>query len=339
MEGFESVISGLFCDDIVEFVNLPHVDSFPKLSSYKRFRVRYDNEDEAGYELIYHIRDGLVLRFFDLQMRRDNQMPFMYEAGYFSFYFTLSGQHMTLKGEGEDFLNTENLCAINYHSEQTTCQDFSKANVRYCVVNIVIKKSLLEAEFFDHIEENAPEILQPIFSEAETSLSHTLAVGVDIRQALQMLLKSNHSGIIRDRFMEAKVTELICLLMTALKQEEQTSDSREVGVRETALLEQVRSSLVEDLSSPPSIDELARRVGIGKANLLELFKQIYGMTLRNYLLQERMESAKTLLLDRSLNINEVGWQLGYEYACNFTTAFKDYYGLTPNAYRKIASAK
>ena len=48
-----------------------------------------------------------------------------------------------------------------------------------------------------------------------------------------------------------------------------------------------------------------------------------------------MEQALALLAQPDLNVSQVAWQLGYEHACNFVTAFKRQYGLTPNAFRKL----
>lgn len=337
MKEFESVIAGLYCDDVIEFVNIPHSEALSKLSSYRRFRVRYDTADEMGYMQTYRIRDGLILRFYDLQMLRDNRVFYRHEGGYFSFVLTLSGSHLSVGEKGEEFLNVENNCAINYYPDDQTFEDFSRKDVRYTTINVLIKKSLLEAEFFDFEPTSMPDVFRPLFAGDASKLHSFLPIDTGIRQALQMLVTSDYTGTLRDRFIEAKVMELICLLIRALQRQEGGMQQKPLGARQKEMLEQARVSLIADLSSPPSIDELALKVGIGKVTLQERFKQVYGVTMRNYLLQKRMESAQALLLDRNFNVSQIAWQLGYEHACNFTTAFKDFYGLTPNAYRKLGS--
>jgi AraC-like DNA-binding protein len=47
-----------------------------------------------------------------------------------------------------------------------------------------------------------------------------------------------------------------------------------------------------------------------------------------------MARARTLLLETELSITQIALEVGYEYAGNFTTAFKRYFGVPPNVMRK-----
>ncbi len=337
MDKFQSEISGLFCDDIIEFTNIPHKDALATLSAFKNFRVRYDSDCERGYLQTYNIREGLILRIFDIQIREDCRSDCKYQGEYFNLFFTLKDQHLSIGENVDELLHVEYTCAISYHTNNEMFEDFSRKGTRYNAISILIKKNLLKAEFFNSAYEYMPSVLRPLFTKETSKLRHSLPISPDINQALHMLMGSNYTGMLRDRFIEAKVMELICLVIKSLKQQNQEVSLRKIETRQTEMLEQARTWLVEDLSSPPSIDELARKVGLGKAALLDMFKQVYGVTLRHYLLQIRMNKAKILLEDNNLHVNQIAWQLGYGYACNFATAFKGYYGLTPNVYRKCAA--
>ncbi|HOB21806.1 MAG TPA: helix-turn-helix domain-containing protein [Bacillota bacterium] len=47
-----------------------------------------------------------------------------------------------------------------------------------------------------------------------------------------------------------------------------------------------------------------------------------------------MEAAARLLLDRSLSVTEVCYQVGFQSLSHFQRLFRDFYGKSPSAYRK-----
>jgi len=336
MQDLESIVDAFYSDDIIEFDSLPHTDWSSLLADYSRFRIHHEDADGSGYELVYCLRDGLILRVLDLQFLRDNEHSYGLIGDYISFFFNLGGPQIGLEDDG-DFVVSEDFCCLLYQAKSCQHLEYSRKGDRMLAVNIQIKKSLLAAEYFDSNTESIPGALLPIYRDGAAEFKYTFPFDAEVKCALQSMIFSDYTGSLRDRFIEAKSVELICLLMRALQREERSNLHSPISERESDLLEQVRSALVADLSSPPSVEELALQVGMGKLTLLNRFKQVYGVTLRNYLLQRRMEGAKTLLLQKNLSPKQVAWKLGYGHACNFATAFKSYYGLTPSAYRKLNS--
>lgn len=337
MQDFEPAFASLYLDNIAEMRNVPYTEWYSMLDLYPHFRVRHETEGEMGFEQVFHMRDGLILRTIDLQMLRDHRVSIRTLGGYISVFFNLRGSSLLAEVGGEEYANAEGTCGIIYSPDSRFFDVSFRAGVRCIIVQVLIRKSLLQAELFGRSIEGMPQVLSLLYAEERTSLYHSLPIDVEARQALQVLTAMDCTGRLRDRFIEAKSMELICLMMRALLRQERSVDHKPLGARDVELLERVRELLVTDLSAPPSIEKLARQLGEGKDTLLARFKQFYGLSFRNYLLQARMERGKTLLEQRDLKINQVAWQLGYEHACNFATAFKRHYGLTPNAYRRVNS--
>ena len=92
--------------------------------------------------------------------------------------------------------------------------------------------------------------------------------------------------------------------------------------------------LYEDLAQPPDLNGLARAVGTNARRLNEAFRQCTGATVFDYLREVRMEEARKLLRETSLAVQVIAGDLGYENAANFSTAFKDRFGLSPRQYRQ-----
>jgi AraC-like DNA-binding protein len=50
-----------------------------------------------------------------------------------------------------------------------------------------------------------------------------------------------------------------------------------------------------------------------------------------------MEQAKKLLETTPLSVTQIALEVGYEYASNFTTAFRRHFGITPKSARDAAN--
>jgi len=66
-----------------------------------------------------------------------------------------------------------------------------------------------------------------------------------------------------------------------------------------------------------------------------LIKKLYGQTFRERILLEKMRYAKDLLLNKDLTVAQIADELGYTYTHSFYTAFKKYYEMTPEQFRRM----
>lgn len=85
-----------------------------------------------------------------------------------------------------------------------------------------------------------------------------------------------------------------------------------------------------------SLSALARQVGMSKYCLSHRFREVLGVTFRDYLLRVRLERAKALLAAGQLSITEVAQSVGFGDLPRFDKVFKRYTGFTPSAYRSSA---
>lgn len=79
---------------------------------------------------------------------------------------------------------------------------------------------------------------------------------------------------------------------------------------------------------------IAIELGISDRRLVEAFRARLDTTPFEYLRSERMEMAKDLLRTTTLNQTAIAEEIGYSSAANFSTAFREFTGLTPAAYRR-----
>ncbi len=87
-----------------------------------------------------------------------------------------------------------------------------------------------------------------------------------------------------------------------------------------------------------SLDEAARRVFLTPSYLSTLFHKQQGISFSDMLQKIRMEKAKELLSDPSIRQYQIADLVGYDNPKSFTRAFKNYYGISPQDYRKGESS-
>ncbi|TKB55462.1 helix-turn-helix domain-containing protein [Ferrimonas aestuarii] len=107
-----------------------------------------------------------------------------------------------------------------------------------------------------------------------------------------------------------------------------------VPLRERKQLMEARELLLQDLCCAPTIAELARETGLNQLKLKRGFKLLFGSSIYNLFLQERMNHAKQLLSKH--NVGETAQMLGYSNASHFSKAFQKQYGVCPSEARKHA---
>ncbi|GBF74897.1 DNA-binding response regulator [Paenibacillus sp. 598K] len=99
-------------------------------------------------------------------------------------------------------------------------------------------------------------------------------------------------------------------------------------------LEEVRAYIELHFAEPLSLEQLARVFFVSKEYLSKLFKQTYGVTVMDYVLQRKMEQAKAWLEQEELSIKTIAEMTGYEDMSYFYRVFKKHYGIAPGEMRK-----
>jgi len=97
-------------------------------------------------------------------------------------------------------------------------------------------------------------------------------------------------------------------------------------------IQKAKQILIESMTEPPTLNELANQINLPLQHLKDGFKHIYGETVFAYLVNYKMEYARKLLTTRKYNISEVSFEVGYSTSSHFIAAFKKKFGATPKRY-------
>lgn len=106
---------------------------------------------------------------------------------------------------------------------------------------------------------------------------------------------------------------------------------------DAALVAVARRLLLADLREPPTVDRLARRLGVGVRRLSSAFRIVLGRGVSDVLREARLDAARRALETRDAPLKQIAWEVGYGDVTNFIHAFRNRYGAPPRRFQKTAA--
>ncbi len=97
---------------------------------------------------------------------------------------------------------------------------------------------------------------------------------------------------------------------------------------------QSKAFMEENLSEKIELNRIAAAAFMSRFHYIRIFKQVYGVTPREYLKGLRINKAKELL-KQGLSVTQVCFDVGYESLPTFSNAFKKGTGHSPSAYQEL----
>ncbi len=135
------------------------------------------------------------------------------------------------------------------------------------------------------------------------------------------------------RYKENALNDALCSAVLA----ELSAQSRHSIVKETQLKEQLYNDILDYISwhaqSNLRVSEVASYFGYNEKYLTTFFKKHSGITLKQHILQTKMELAKSTLSETTQPVSQIAFSLGFSDAHNFSNAFHKITGLSPSDYR------
>lgn len=100
------------------------------------------------------------------------------------------------------------------------------------------------------------------------------------------------------------------------------------------LFRAARKLLRERLDHTPELVVLAQALGTNARRLNQAFRRCAGTTVFEFLREERMREARRLLCETGLDIQAISQAVGFGNRGNFSTAFRERFGMAPTALRQ-----
>lgn len=96
----------------------------------------------------------------------------------------------------------------------------------------------------------------------------------------------------------------------------------------------VQTFVSDHLDADLTLDHLAEAAGVSPSSVLRRFKEEVGVTPWQYVIEARVERARTLLESTDRSLTDVALSTGFYDQPHFTRTFKEHVGCTPGTYRE-----
>jgi AraC family transcriptional regulator len=111
--------------------------------------------------------------------------------------------------------------------------------------------------------------------------------------------------------------------------------------RKARMIESIKKKVIQKIHGVDQIDRkfnwsdiIADELHYDYAYLSTLFSSVEGITLEQYIIRQKIEKAKELLLYDEFNLSEIASKLGYSSVAHLSSQFKKVTGFTPSELKK-----
>jgi AraC-like DNA-binding protein len=278
---------------------------------------------EHGYRLIdactlLHVMNFEAAQPYSLTMAR---------ADLVCIQLTIKGAYNRWIGDRMDLVNPNMVQISNTPRSVSDTQ----AGARLRGLLIVCERQHL----LDHFRLNAdhiPPAYRPIFlSRLGTPDALKLPLSSASIALVDQILTCKYPEPLRGIFISAKTIEIICGIVTQIHALPSRGLPHVVGARSRIQAIELAADIYRrEIGNPPTIEQLALRVGLNRNELTSGFRDAFGLTPHAYGHMLRMEEAQSLLRVGRISISEVARRVGYEGYSSFSRAYHAHYGHAPS---------
>ena len=154
----------------------------------------------------------------------------------------------------------------------------------------------------------------------------------DIKELFTSMYEHYTTGTSKeDILLQSLILKLVYLLD---QKASASSEKYHPGHNNREVIEQTIKYIKENLSENLSLTSLAERINFSPIYFHKLFKASTGMTLHEYIENQRIKRSADLLISTSMTLSQIAYECGFSSQSYFSYAFERNMGMTPRAYAK-----
>jgi len=114
-----------------------------------------------------------------------------------------------------------------------------------------------------------------------------------------------------------------------------------IGDRKSILIEKIKTAIIEmvhyadELPKVNISDYLSEKLNHDSTYLANLFSEVQGTTIRQFIISHKIERVKELIIYDEMNLTEIAWKMNYSSVAHLSNQFKKVTGLTPTHFKQL----
>jgi AraC-like DNA-binding protein len=115
--------------------------------------------------------------------------------------------------------------------------------------------------------------------------------------------------------------------------------------KKSILIEKVKNVIIEMIHYMDEIpkvnysDYISDKVGYDYTYLANIFSEVKGITIQQFIILHKIEKVKELLIYNELNLTEISYKLHYSSVAHLSNQFKKITGLSPTFYKQLKNKR
>jgi len=111
--------------------------------------------------------------------------------------------------------------------------------------------------------------------------------------------------------------------------------------KKSVLIDRIKNEIIQMIHQSESLpkinfsDFISERLGYDYTYLSNIFSEVQGITIQQFIIFNKIEKVKELLLYNELNLTEISYQLDYSSVSHLSNQFKKVTGLTPSFFKQM----
>lgn len=111
--------------------------------------------------------------------------------------------------------------------------------------------------------------------------------------------------------------------------------------KKSILIERIKNSIIEIIHYSDEMPKenfsihLSQKLGYDYTYLSNIFTEVKGLTIQQYIIIHKIEKVKELLLYDELNLSEIAYKLHYSSVAHLSSQFKKVTGVTPSFFKQL----
>lgn len=277
----------------------------------------------TGYYWVYPVNNLYAITIFDLFIKSD--ISFQYKHPPFLCLGSYKTSH-TKQFSDRKVNNTEHL--LGYAGHQSVYQLTINKNVYISSVGISLTPKFYEDFLPNRYPGNFQNLIH-IFSKINGD-----KIIPELTTILNQVRSFKPSSEIANMYYESKVLELLSLVLHWEENQHSFNNSNRIPDWEKEQLNKIITYISFNYKNSISLDTLTKISCMSHNKLTNSFKQVYGLTITEYIQSIRINRAKEMLLNSNWRIGEIANEVGYKLHGSFSEIFKRTTGFTPIQFRK-----
>lgn len=209
-----------------------------------------------------------------------------------------------------------------------------KENLNY--YNICISPKLFSEELIN--SSNAFEMLSlSVFEEFRSAVTPGKPLlrfnGNEIIK-IEFIISEMHKEVKGDRVGRNTILKSYLTVLLSYVFRKMAEEGIEAKGKYGHIHDEVLEFIAQNCNEKLNLEKLAERCFYNPSYFSRLFKDIYGISVTEYIQKERIEKSCYMLANSHRSIDEISLAVGYEDKTNFYKFFRKHCGMTPAEYRK-----